>query len=518
MNNQRDRSRGPLRAMLRRTIGLALAGGVLSLALGGIAVALAKQPTVTAPLVFDGVTVIDVEHGRRIPLQRVVIVGNRIRTMGSMNTVRVPAGARVIAARGKYLIPGLWDMHTHSVNATDIFYPLFVANGITGIRDASSTVPLDSLIMWRREILAGTRVGPPRQILSGMAIDEARPCKRRKDSSLQGPIPFTVPLHTCVTDAADARHLVDSLKAAGADMIKTYALSRDMYFAIAAEARRIGIPFGGHDTSTTAIEGADSGASILDHIVTAGGLDDVLFLCVRLETANVKQCGQVAEHFRRHGTWWVPTLIAYTYGFDKQSEGGPSWYNLSLASDTILARWNEFAHEFWADSVRLLDLRHGRVGVLKKASEDHTTRADSDSCWVQKGILRMAHCVGMPILAGTDVVATGPFESFIYNTKTMPPGFALHTELAIYVAEGLTPLEALQAATINAAKLLHGTDSLGTVAAGKLADLVLLDADPLADITNTTTIQGVVANGRYFDRGALDQLLADARVKVKQKQ
>ena len=98
----------------------------------------------------------------------------------------------------------------------------------------------------------------------------------------------------------------------------------------------------------------------------------------------------------------------------------------------------------------------------------------------------------------------------------LSPGFALHTELAMYVAEGLTPLEALQTATLNPAKLLHATDSLGTVATGKLADLVLLDADPLADITNTTTIRAVVANGRYFDRAALDRLLADVQTKAKQ--
>jgi imidazolonepropionase-like amidohydrolase len=112
--------------------------------------------------------------------------------------------------------------------------------------------------------------------------------------------------------------------------------------------------------------------------------------------------------------------------------------------------------------------------------------------------MHIMQSVGFPILAGTDVWGYAP-------------GFSLHAELAIYVAEGLTPLGALQSATLNPAKMLHGTDSLGTVAPGKLADLVLLDADPLADITNTTTIRAVVANGRYFDRAALDSLLKDAR-------
>ena len=117
--------------------------------------------------------------------------------------------------------------------------------------------------------------------------------------------------------------------------------------------------------------------------------------------------------------------------------------------------------------------------------------------------------VGMPIVAGTDLC----FERRCF--LLMGPGFSLHAELAMLVAEGLTPLNALQAATLNPAKMLRGTDSLGTVAAGKLADLVLLDANPLEDITNTTTIRTVVANGRYFDRATLDTLLTEARARLK---
>jgi imidazolonepropionase-like amidohydrolase len=122
------------------------------------------------------------------------------------------------------------------------------------------------------------------------------------------------------------------------------------------------------------------------------------------------------------------------------------------------------------------------------------------------GSLRLIHQVGLPILAGTDDGADAMLN--------VPPGFTLQAELALYVAEGMSTLEALQAATLNPAKMLHGTDSLGTVAVGKLADLVVLDADPLADITNITTIRAVVANGRYFDRAALDQLLTRARAQV----
>jgi hypothetical protein len=474
--------------MLRHTLrlaGLALGAGVLSLALGSPTVVSAQQPTATTSLVFDNVTVVDVQQGRLLPAQRVVIVGNRIRTMGSVGTVSLPAGAKVVDAKGKYLIPGLWDMHTHSRRYTDFFYPLFIANGVTGMRDGWSEVPLDTLLLWRREIVAGTRVGPPRQFLAGPALDEASPCTRDNSG------------HVCVADAADARHVVDSLKAAGASYIKTYELGRAMYFVVAAEARRVGIPFGGHLTAASAMEASDSGASILDHIQTAGGMDT---LCLGGPPSSIERCQAVANQFRNHNTWWVPTLSRRWLGANREFPPQPD-----PATKAILMRWHQFTSAFWNGTPLSLHrdwLRDSVSGTQSPSTVQTNTSADTD------GLLRIAHRAGLPILAGTDGGAP--------VMTVEPPGFALHLELTMYVSEGLTPLEALQAATINPAKLLHGTDSLGTVAPGKLADLVLLDADPLQNITNTTLIRAVVANGRYFDRAALDQLLADVQAKAKQ--
>ena len=172
-----------------------------------------------------------------------------------------------------------------------------------------------------------------------------------------------------------------------------------------------------------------------------------------------------------------------------------TWLVLTLSRGYAAARFAAVAKEFWG-------------GVLPHGNwlrDTASTGAPRDSL----GVLRVIQAVGLPIVAGTDVAGGG---SLIWR---LPPGFALHNELAIYVAEGLTPLNALQSATINPAKMWLATDSLGTVAPGKLADLVLLDADPLADITNTTTVRAVVANGRYFDRAALDRLLTEVQAKAK---
>ena len=183
--------------------------------------ALVTTPLAAAQsLVFDGVTVVDVEHGTLVPARRVVVVGNRIQAVGDARTVKMPKQARLVDARGKYLIPGLWDMHVHTT--AYLPYLLLVANGITGMRDAWAYVPLDTMIRWRREILEGTRVGPPRQLLSGQAIDSRRTCPERVGNGWTG--------HVCVAaaDSAGVRRLVDSLRAAGADMIKMYGLSKSM--------------------------------------------------------------------------------------------------------------------------------------------------------------------------------------------------------------------------------------------------------------------------------------------------
>jgi hypothetical protein len=490
MGCDRGRLHGFRRVMARAGLeALALVSGVVALILAGaVPGTAAVQQSATAPtsLMFDGVTVVDVEHGTLIPKQRVVIAGNRIQAMGDIGAVKAPQGAQVVEAQGKYLIPGLWDLHTHLLGyASDVFYPLFIANGVTGIRDAWSEVPLDTLRRWRQEILVGTRVGPPRQILSGVSINEAADCER---GDLVGQV--------CVSegDSADARKLVSELKAAGADMLKMYDLSAKMYFVIAAEARRVDLPFGGHVYFTSAQEASDSGAGILDHLLTAG-LNSICWG----DDASLEECQPLADHLRHNGTWYTLTLVAH--------RGGGMWVGRHAA--VVFSRFSERLRKYWEGATLNGDSSDRAVGDSTEALSAPIPGSIADSL----GNMYLMQRVNLPILAGTDAVAPH-FTNLV--TRTVTPGFSLHAELAMEVAEGLTPLNALQTATLNPAKFLHATDSLGTVAPGKLADLVLLDADPLADINNTTTIRAVVANGRYFDRAALDSLLAEVRVKVKQ--
>jgi hypothetical protein len=446
---------------------------------GAVPATASAQQSMAAPtsLVFDGVTVVDVESGKLVPDQRVVITGNHVQAVGSLGSVSIPKGAQVVPAKGKYLIPGLWDMHMHpglvgfvalssgiEVPA-DLSELLFIVNGVTGIRDAWSQVPLDTLVQWQREILAGTRVGPPRQLLSGVAINSSESCDR-DPGSLMG--------HVCVTagDSADVDHLVQSLKKAGATWLKTYNLDAQTYFILAAAARRAGMRFGGHESSVSPLDAADSGASSLDHVGPehVGELDN---MCFNPDEATVEACRKVAEKFRHTNTWAMPTL----------SSRGIRWFREAspkIATNLMV----ETVEDFWTNFKYNPMWLHGHEPMPVPASPDT----------LHFGYLKIPMEVGLPILSGRD---TGGADA----------GFKTHSDMAILVDRGLTPLAALQAATINPARAIQATDSLGTVAAGKLADLVLLDANPLADITNTTQISAVVANGRYFDRAALDTLL-----------
>jgi len=441
------------------------------------AIAQTPPPSVAtaSALVFDGVTVVDVEQGKLLPGQRVVVKDNHITAVGPATSVPLPAGAQVIDARGKYLIPGLWDLHMHAWGSYDevsLGYGLLLANGMTGFRDPGMVLPLDTAVRWRREILAGTRIGPPRQLFAGPVING--PCRGENPGDI------------CVADTAAARHLVDSLKAAGADMVKTYNLSADLYFVIAAEARRVGLLIGGHTTNVPPLVAADSGMRIADHAQMpniSGALDS---LCFHPRTATVAGCGPVAARWRETNSWSVPTLLtmapAGLIGDPSESPFPGSIGQLETAA--VMA--------FIGGKAYQAGWRQGAVPYPP---------AHDSSAQYPLPSLRIAARVGLPIAAGTDATPTRA-------------GFDLHAELALFVERGLTPLAALQAGTLNPAKLLQAMDSLGTVATGKLADLVLLDANPLENIANTTTIRAVVANGRYFDRVALDDLIARFQKRV----
>jgi imidazolonepropionase-like amidohydrolase len=399
---------------------------------------------------FSHVTLIDATGAPARRDMTVVVVGTRIAAIGKSGRVRIPEGARVVDATGKFLIPGLWDMHVHIGDGAfdrDSYLPLFVANGVTGVR-VMTGAPEHHL--WRSSVESGALLGPRMVIASGR-IDEAK------------------------TGEAQAREAARRAKREGADFFKVYDdLPRASYFALVDEARRLSLPVEGHvPRSVTALEVSAAGQRSVEHFT---GLDEAKF--------DRAKAGAVIAAFKKNGTWLCPTLIMrHNYAMLDDR---------SLAADTRL----RYAKPSW------------REGWLRMSNDSAKTPAAE---WAKRRELirkedalvgEMRHA-GVGILAGTD--DSNPY---------VIPGFSLHDELALLVAAGLTPMQALQAATLNPAKFFGRLDTLGTVETGKLADLVLLDADPLADIRNTTRINAVVVNGRLLDRKDLDGILRPRSVVI----
>ncbi len=450
------------------------------------------QASAAAPLVFRDVTVIDVRDGRRLPNQMVVVIGSRIRSIEPMRRARVPVGGRVVNARGKYLIPGLWDMHVHPMKYIDIAYPLLLSNGVTGVRDAGSSVPLATLGQWKREVAAGTRIGP-RHLVSGPSIHEAPDGIKtiQEDKALP---------HSLWVPRALARWVVDSLHAAGADFIKTYNMSPEMYFEVAAAARHVGLPFGGHirEEQGPAFDGreaSDSGAIFLDHHPYFRGDPCGVWAP---DSVDPSRCGAAAQHLRRNRTW--VTL-----------SGWPSIRVRGESSEAETARWERFRRYLPRSVRRIQDSVRIAGGGPPVDTSVTALEPTSTANWMMRPeplrTYSSLHAADVPLLLGTDALVSpihNMFASFIRAFVRPQEG------LVALVLGGWTPPEVLRMATLDAAQALGGTDSLGTVETDKLADLVLLDADPLNDIWNTTRIHAVVANGRYYDRVMLNRLLVQA--------
>jgi hypothetical protein len=413
----------------------------------------------------------------------VIIAGDHIGSVSDAAPTAVPKNVRVIDGTGLYLIPGLWDMHVHSAfgdwfpQGRDIILPLFIANGVTGVRDMGGDVP--ALETWRKQISTGEIIGP-RIVFSGPMLDGYLP-----DGKLRFPssIPVTTPPSAVVA--------VDSLKAQGVDFIKVQSvISHDAYLAAAREARRQGLPIVGHVPDQVRLrEVVEAGQNSVEHLMgifeSCSTEEDKFIqgkgsLELLLSTQNPRTCDAMIHLLAQHQTWQVPTLTWQRGGtFLDQLD----WKHQPL--DTYIpAYWRDVTWRRFADSMM--------PDLLKDPGK---LRAEYFARNLE--MVGALHRAGVPFLAGTD---TPPG---IY----VVPGFSLHDELANFVEAGFTPMEALETATSNPARFLGIERSLGSVEAGKIADLVLLDSNPLVDIRNTQKIHAVFAGGRYFDRAELDRML-----------
>jgi imidazolonepropionase-like amidohydrolase len=421
---------------------------------GTIGSAEAQQSTA-----FTNVTVIDGRSSQPRQNRTVVIRGNRIVTEGPASSVSAPAGARVIDGRGKFLIPGLWDMHVHTVMpGGKSVLPLYIANGVTGVRDMAGD--WDTIKAWRAEIASGVITGP-RIIASGPYLEGGAQ-----------PIP-----HLLVKSPADAGPAVDSLVRLGVDFIKVHGqLSPETYFAIARAARARRIPFAGHvSRAVGAAAASDSGQASIEHILAIPNpcsAAEVTELAPRFPVQGaLGRCDTLSqaplyEKLRRNGTWVVPTLVA-------QVEVS-RWPKRDLPGDSVARYLPDSLQKYVAGIFPMVD-------SVPPDADINGAKLFAKRVAVTGALFR----AGVGLMAGTDA-----------PLRNSPPGFGLHEELLHFTRAGLTPFEALRAATFEPARFLGMLDSLGTIEAGKVADVVLLGANPLLDIRNSSRTEVVVANGR----------------------
>ncbi|MFX0201663.1 MAG: amidohydrolase family protein [Candidatus Hodarchaeota archaeon] len=457
--------------------------------------------TETADLAITNVTIIDVTGAPARSEMTVLVRDNLISSVSRTEKMQIPKDAKVIDASGKYLIPGLWDMHVHSsytgwfakedtwfienneINK-EIFFPLCIANGVLGIRDLGGD--LQALKRWRQEVEQKKLIGP-RIIATGPIIDGPKP---------------SFPLGSiAIGSAIEGRRVVNSLLQEGADFIKVRELiPRDAYFAIADECKRLGIPLAGHvPKSVNAYEASDAGQKCIEHFTSSW----LLSLCQPeelekgpksfdrlLHIYSEEKAKSVFKKFVGNGTWLCPTLVldhrlSHLDEIDQSNHPGLKY----IPEYWIDNNWKPYLHR------KLSNYSSEDAAYSKKAFNKQLKLTD------------IMNRSGVQLLAGTDTIG-------IY----LVPGFSLHEELALLVKAGLTPMEALKTATINPAKYLGLQDSLGTIGENKIADLVLLDANPLENISNTQKINAVIINGKFFSRADLDIMLAQALIKLPNKE
>lgn len=446
-------------------------------------------------LAIDHVTVINPVGKAVQPDVTVLVADGRISAVAPAGALSVN-GVTVVDGGGKFLIPGLWDAHAHPLTFSTSeflqhYMQLYVASGITSIRDAGGC--WEEQVKLRGALERGEQLGP-RTFIGGLAVD--------------GPEPVFPQWARAVEDAETGRKLVRESKSRGADFLKVYSLlPRDTFFAIMDEARQQGLRVAGHvPPSVTAWEASDAGQASFEHLwgvfegcssredeilaaeVEAWKLGDaskvvrngILLQCQALDTYDPSKAQAFFSRLAKNGTYIVPTMVILTI-----SEG-----NFSVSD---------------VNSSYIPASMRGYLDRTENLYFKPFSRQDYD----------MAHRV---LLQGRKIIseARAAGVEFMAGTDTNLPGFNLHDELAELVLAGLSPQEALKAAVYNPAKFFGRADCMGTVGEGKLADMVLLDANPLQDISNVRKISGVVLRGQWLSRQTLDMMLTDIRVAAQQ--
>jgi len=422
-------------------------------------------------LALSGVTVIPMQGERLLPDQVVLISGGRIQSLGARGSVLIPQGARVIEASGKYLLPGLTDMHVHLWHSpADLL--LYLANGVTTIRNMGGNESpwwkphrgVRSHLALRESIRRGSLLSPRLFTTSPLLEDPHSPFFPRFADNWQG-----------VETPSQARRAVAEFQARGYDAVKIYvSLHQETYLAIIEAARQAGLPVVGHVPNSRPLNLILQNREMhtIEHL--SGYVSP--YAGSRLPPGQVAPYAQLTA---QSGVWNTPMLVVWHTML-------PPELRPLLDSRPEMRYVHRHVHADWEYDEEILDAQ---------VASDPRFHYPDDMVQPFYAMVLALQQAGAGLLAGTDSGSEGVI-----------PGFSLHEELGYLVEAGLTPYQALRAATVNAALALGQTDS-GAIAPGMRADLLLLDANPLEDIAHTRRIAAVVVNGVYLSRADLDMLL-----------
>lgn len=416
-----------------------------------------NQPSIA----FTNVTVVPMDRDGLLPDQTVIVENGRITAVTAASSARLPAGAIVVDGRGKFLMPGLAEMHAHVPSGntprevTDRALSLYVLGGVTTARGMLG----DPLHLTLREQIAAHTIIGPRLITSG--------------PSLNGNSAPTV---------AAGRTAVETQKAAGYDLLKIHpGIAREVFDTIAATATRVGISFAGHVPLAVGWQRAlETRFATIDHL--DGFVEALLRPAAPLTTAQGGFFGlALVDHL---DTTRIPALVRATR--DARVAMVPthalieSWVDDTPAD--VLAARDEM--KYWLPA-QIQSWKLNKENLLRTGPYSATQRANFLS--LRRSITKALHDGGVTFLLGSDAPQ-------VWNV----PGFSVHRELEALVAAGLTPYQALRSGTMNVAEFYNEAASAGSVSVGKRADLLLLSANPLADVRNALRIDGIVLNGRWI--------------------
>ena len=420
---------------------------------------LARRPA--SGLAFTGAALFDAESGVVRQGMTVLVVGERIAAVGADGTIAVPEGAETIEARGRTLLPGLWDMHAH---VSDVDGPLNLAAGVTSVRDLANDI--DGLLERRRRWDAGEALGP--RIVPAGFID--------------GPGPYAGPTKVLVDTPEEARAAVDRYAELGYEQVKLYSsLAPELVPVIAERAHERGLRVSGHVPAfMTAEQAVRQGYDEIQHL-------NMLLLNFWPEVEDTRTPARFVEPAER------------TADLDLDGEDARRLIALLRERDVVVdPTINIFEEMFTA---REGEVSPGWRGVADRVPPQVRRALTAGGIPVPEGrderyrasfrksleLLARLHRAGVRLVPGTDA----------------PAGFALHRELELWVEAGIPATAALQAATIGSARVTGREDELGSIAPGKLADLILVPGDPTADISRLRAVETVVRGGVVYSSAAL---------------